>query len=107
MQGEPLGDTNGMNSNNFTEDEIQNLRSIFEMFDPNRTGAIEVKDLETIMGSLQRDANEVREFVDKLDPNSNGRVSFDEFLDLMQQIENKIVKDGSGDPNMTDAQMSM
>jgi len=86
-------------NNNFTDDEIQNLRSIFEMFDPNRTGAIEVKDLETIMGSLQRDANEVREFVDKLDPNHGGRVSFDEFLDLMQQIENKIVKDGSGDPN--------
>jgi len=69
------------------------LRSIFEMFDPQRTGHIEVKDLETIMGSLQRDANEVRDFVDRLDPNSNGRISFDEFLDLMQQIENKIVKD--------------
>ena len=69
--------------NNFTEDEINNLRSIFEMFDPNKTGAIEVKDLETIMGSLQRDANEVRDFVDRLDPNSNGRISFEEFLDLM------------------------
>ena len=88
----------GQNLSNFTDDEIQNLRSIFEMFDPNKTGAIEVKDLETIMGSLQRDANEVREFVDKLDPNSNGRISFEEFLDLMQQIENKIVKD-SGEPN--------
>ena len=65
------------------------------MFDPNKTGAIEVKDLETIMGSLQRDATEVREFVDRLAPNSNGRISFEEFLDLMQQIENKIVKDGA------------
>lgn len=82
--------------NNFTDEEITNLRSIFEMFDPNRTGYIEVKDLETIMGSLQRDANEVRDFVDRLDPNSNGRISFDEFLDLMQQIENKIVKDTTG-----------
>lgn len=82
--------------NNFTDEEITNLRSIFEMFDPNRTGYIEVKDLETIMGSLQRDANEVRDFVDRLDPNSSGRISFDEFLDLMQQIENKIVKDTTG-----------
>lgn len=89
------------NINNFTEDEISNLKSIFEMFDPQKTGAIEVKDLETIMGSLQRDANEVREFVDRLDPNSNGRISFDEFLELMQQIENKIVKD-SGDPAVGD-----
>lgn len=96
----------GQNLSNFTDDEIQNLRSIFEMFDPNRTGAIEVKDLETIMGSLQRDANEVREFVDKLDPNSNGRISFEEFLDLMQQIENKIVKD-SGEPNADGPQIMM
>ena len=42
----------GGNLNSFTEEEIANLRSIFEMFDPNKTGAIEVKDLETIMGSL-------------------------------------------------------
>jgi len=87
------------NYNNFTEDEIANLRSIFEMFDPQRTGSIEVKDLETIMSSLQRDANEVREFVDRLDPNSNGRISFEEFLHLMQQIENKIVKDTGVDGN--------
>jgi len=72
------------NLNNFTDDEIQNLRSIFEMFDPSKTGFIQVNDLETIMGSLQRDANEVREFVDRLDPNSNGRISFEEFLELMQ-----------------------
>jgi hypothetical protein len=71
------------NLNNFTDDEIQNLRSIFEMFDPSKTGFIQVNDLETIMGSLQRDANEVREFVDRLDPNSNGRISFEEFLELM------------------------
>ena len=40
------------NLNNFTNEEIENLKSIFEMFDPGQTGAIEVKDLETIMGSL-------------------------------------------------------
>jgi len=54
-----------------------------------------MNDLETIMGSLQRDATEVRDFVERLDPSSNGRISFEEFLELMQQIENKIVKDGT------------
>lgn len=38
--------------NNFSDEEIANLKSIFEMFDPNQSGFIEVKDLETIMGSL-------------------------------------------------------
>ena len=85
--GEPnngIPENSALNNNNFTDDEIQNLRSIFEMFDPNRTGSIEVKDLETIMGSLQRDANEVREFVDKLSPNSNGKVSFEEFHHMIE-----------------------
>ena len=54
------------------------------------------------MGSLQRDPNEVREFVENIDPNSSGRITFDEFLKLMQQVENKIVK--SGGPNQMSQQ---
>ena len=80
--------------NKFTDEEIQNLREIFDLFDKEQGGYIEVKDLETIMGSLQRDPNEVREFVENIDPNSSGRITFDEFLKLMQEVENKIVKSG-------------
>lgn len=48
----------------------------------------------------------MREFIDRLDPNSNGRISFDEFLDLMQQIENKIVKDtGAGGSDLQNQMM--
>ena len=36
----------------FTEDEVQNLREIFDLFDKEKTGAIGAHDLETIMGSL-------------------------------------------------------
>jgi Ca2+-binding EF-hand superfamily protein len=46
------------------------------------------------MGSLQRDPEEVRDFIENIDPNSNGRINFDEFLNLMQQVENKIAKAG-------------
>ena len=87
-QGPPLG------ASNFTDDEVQNLREIFDLFDKQCNGHIEVKDLETIMSSLQRDPSEVREFIENIDPNANGRISFQEFLDLMQQVENKIVKSG-------------
>jgi Ca2+-binding EF-hand superfamily protein len=47
-------------SGGFTEDEIQNLKDIFDLFDKDRTGRIEVRDLEAIMTSLQRDPNEAR-----------------------------------------------
>ena len=40
------------NLNNFTEEEVQNLKEIFDLFDKDQAGFIEVKDLETIMGSL-------------------------------------------------------
>ena len=56
------------------------------------------------MGSLQRDPSEVREFVENIDPNSNGKITFDEFLKLMQVVENKIVKSG-GPPQQMDQQM--
>lgn len=78
----------------FTDEEIANLREIFDLFDKERIGSIDVKDLETIMGSLQRDPEEMREFIENIDPNSQGRISFEEFLELMQQVENKIAKSG-------------
>lgn len=43
----------------FSEDEVQNLREIFDLFDKEKQGQIDAKDLETIMGSLQRDPSEV------------------------------------------------
>lgn len=78
----------------FTDEEIANLREIFDLFDKERIGSIDVKDLETIMGSLQRDPEEMQEFIENIDPNSHGRISFEEFLALMQQVENKIAKSG-------------
>jgi Ca2+-binding EF-hand superfamily protein len=68
----------------FTDEEVANLREIFNLFDKEQGGYIDIRDLETIMGSLQRDPSEVREFVENVDPNSNGRIAFDEFLNLMQ-----------------------
>jgi len=44
------------------------------------------------MGSLRRDPAEVREFINNIDPNSTGLIGFPEFLELMQNIENRILK---------------
>ena len=66
---------------------MQNLKEIFDLFDKEKNQTINVKDLETIMGSLQRDPAEVREFIYDL----GQEISFDQFIDLMQKIENRIV----------------
>ena len=52
---------------------MQNLKEIFDLFDKEKNQTINVKDLETIMGSLQRDPAEVREFIDDL----GQEISFD------------------------------
>lgn len=62
------------------------MREIFDLFDKEQRQVIDSKDLETIMGSLQRDPAEVREFIDELGP----EVTFDQFIELMQKIENRI-----------------
>ena len=77
-------DQQNQNPNTFDEAEIKNLREIFDLFDKEQKGFIEVKDLETIMGSLQRDPNEVRDFIENIDPNSNGQITFEELLNLLQ-----------------------
>src|ERR1700733_844951 len=51
-----------------------------------------MKDLEAIMNSLQRDPNEAREILRQINPNSEDTITFDEFIQLMQQVENKIVR---------------
>jgi Ca2+-binding EF-hand superfamily protein len=73
------------------------LKDIFDLFDKNKTGYIEMRDLEAIMTSLQRDPSEAREMLKSANPaNQEDTITFDDFINLMQQIENKIVRN---DPN--------
>ncbi len=46
------------------------------------------------MGSLQRDPDEVRDYIDSL----GAQISFDMFLNLMQQVENQIVNNNQEVP---------
>jgi Ca2+-binding EF-hand superfamily protein len=68
----------------FTEDEIQSLRDIFDLFDRSKSGSIEERDLEAIMSSLGRDPKEAKEMLrqirgdDKEEP-----IDFEEFMMLM------------------------
>ena len=78
--------------NSFTEDEISNLKDIFDLFDRDKAGRIEMKDLEAIMNSLQRDPNEAKDLLRQINPNAEETITFEEFIQLMQMVENKIVR---------------
>mgnify|MGYP000924491787 CR=1 FL=1 len=66
--------------NAFTEDEISNLKDIFDLFDREKQGKIEMKDLEAIMNSLQRDPSEAKEMLKQINPMSEDTITFEEFI---------------------------
>lgn len=44
----------------FSQEEVQHLREIFELFDREKNGTISISDLEAIMQSLNRDPVEAK-----------------------------------------------
>lgn len=82
----------------FNDEEIQNLKDIFDLFDKDQSGKIETSDLENILTSLKRDPDEAKQMLDDIDPNHDGQITFQEFIQLMSKIENKLDrKDDLGD----------
>ena len=80
----------------YSREEIENFRMIFEMFDPQKTGFVQVKDLETILKSLGRDPSEANELVNDMQNEQNDqiddRLSFMEFLKIMKALENRLTE---------------
>jgi len=47
----------------FSLEEIENLKEIFNLFDKEKNGCIKIKDLEAIMQSLQRNPDEAKQLL--------------------------------------------
>lgn len=88
----------------FNEEDIQNLRDIFDLFDKDQSGKIESTDLENILTSLKRDPEEAKEMLHEIDPNHDGQITFEEFIKLMTKIENKIDRRDDGEEHSSTKQ---
>lgn len=77
--------------NLYSEEEIDNFKCIFDMFDKEKTGFIDVADLQTIMRSLGRDPHEAVELLNGLELSQENRLSFQEFLKIMKTLENRLI----------------
>uniref|UniRef100_A0A7S3Z9K5 Calmodulin n=1 Tax=Lotharella globosa TaxID=91324 RepID=A0A7S3Z9K5_9EUKA len=83
---------------NFTEQQILELKEAFSLFDKKGTGHVTRKDLATVMRSLgQRPSEaELEEIVLACDPSGRGDITFDNFLDMMvRKLQND--DDGGAD----------
>lgn len=70
-----------------TEDQKQELREAFELFDANKTGSIDLHELKVLMRALGFDVKkpEVIKIVHDVDPNNSGAVDYDQFLEIMSE----------------------
>jgi len=75
-----------------SEDDIniQAMRQVFNIFDRDRDGSITIEDVQEVMKSMNSLENElempsidqIREAFEKYDENKNGRIEFNEFLNI-------------------------
>lgn len=86
----------------YSPEEIENFRMIFVMFDPEHSGFVGVKDLETILKSLGRDPSEATDLVADMNL-ADERLSFTEFLKIMKALESRLTaKDGEKEDDEED-----
>jgi len=68
-----------------TEDQKQELREAFELFDADKKGSIDLHELKVLMRALgfQVKKQDVVKYVHEIDPQNEGMVNFEQFMDLM------------------------
>merc|ERR1712010_400723 len=68
-----------------TEEQVEECREAFEMFDIDGSGAIDVRELKAAIKALGMDvsAEELKKMVADVDKDGNGTIEFAEFLSMM------------------------
>lgn len=74
-------------SNNLTEEQIQEFKEAFTLFDKDNNGTISKQELSTVMRSLglSPSEQEVTDLMNEIDVNGNKSIEFSEFLTLMSR----------------------
>ena len=70
---------------NLSEERITEFKAAFELFDKDRDGAINNKELGTVMRILGQNPSEeeLKQMIKEIDLDGNGVIDFNEFLYLM------------------------
>jgi calmodulin len=68
-----------------SEEQIEEFKEAFSLFDPEGNGYIQTKELGTVLRSLgiHTTDDEKNEFIEKYDPNSESVIYFKDFLEIL------------------------
>lgn len=70
---------------NFTEEEVQEYKEAFQLFDKDGGGTISIKELKQVFDALGQHPSEeeVQNMISEVDEDGSGEIDFEEFLKLM------------------------
>merc|ERR1712086_1239624 len=68
-----------------TEEQIEEIREAFNLFDADNSGAIDVRELKAAMRALGFEVKkeELKKMISDIDSDGNGSIEFQEFLEMM------------------------
>merc|ERR1712232_1446999 len=67
-----------------TDDQLDEIREAFSLFDADASGMIDVRELKAAMRALGFEVkNELKKMVTDIDNDGNGTIEFGEFLQMM------------------------
>merc|ERR1712167_28149 len=70
---------------NMSEEQLQEIREAFDLFDTDGSGTIDARELKVAMRALgfQVKKAEVRKMISDIDKDDSGTIDFEEFLQMM------------------------
>lgn len=70
-----------------TEEQKQEIREAFDLFDADGTGTIDVKELKvaTRVVGLEPKKEEIKKMISEIDKEGTGKMNFSDFLTVMTQ----------------------
>ena len=71
--------------NEMTEEQKQEIKEAFDLFDTNSQGVIDCKELKVAMRALgfEPKKEEVRRIIQEIDRSGEGVIRYDQFLEIM------------------------
>ncbi|KAF6843463.1 calmodulin [Colletotrichum musicola] len=80
---------------NLTEEQYKDYKAVFAVFDRDGTGGINAEEFQIAMKSLGLNPSiqEVKDLIKEVDPNGDGDIDFNEFLQLMSEAPAPSSKD--------------
>merc|ERR1719265_3132365 len=68
-----------------SEEQVEEIREAFNLFDTDQSGAIDVRELKAAMRALgfEIKKEELKKMISDIDNDGNGSIEFGEFLEMM------------------------